>query len=161
MVPSDPELGRSPVEVIIERVRSWPGVSLGPHPYDGIEFLLGEYEFGHVHRGWESVHINYPRRMRDALIEAGETDPHPSFSESGWTSFDVADHDHDHDRESNPVDEALRLLRLSYLYRSLVRWHTPAGETALESLSVAEELAALDPNSTVRAMIEDLRMTRE
>lgn len=138
----------TPVEHLVATVSRWPGVGLGPHDYDGVEFLLGDYEVGHAHHGWESVHVNYPRRMRDALIEAGRTEEHPYFRETGWTSRSVTDH--------GGVDDGLWLLRLSYLYRSLTRRNSPAARTALAELDVEAELDALKPSEEVRTIVEDV-----
>ncbi|MFB6131549.1 MAG: luciferase family protein [Salinigranum sp.] len=142
----------TPVERVVAAVRQWPGVSLGPHPYDGVEFLLDDYEFGHVHHGWRSLHVNYPRRMRDSLIEAGETAAHPYFPNSGWTSYDV--------ETTADVDGALRLVRVSYLYRASARRGTPSGRTALEAVDVAAELDRLDVSERVRDVFEDVETAR-
>lgn len=136
----------TPVERVVDVVRRWPAVTLAPHSYDGVEFRLGDYEVGHVHHGWESVHVNYPRRMRDALLEEGRSSAHPYFSDSGWTSR----------RLSTPdgVEAALWLLRVSYCYRALTRREKPEGRAVLESVDVAAELDELDVSGTVRGIFD-------
>ena len=138
----------TPVERVVEAASDWPAVSLAPHAYDGVEFRLGDYEVGHVHHGWESVHVNYPRRMRDALIAAGRTSAHPYFSDSGWTSR----------RLSTPedVEPALWLLRVAYLYRSLTRRGKPEGRAVLESVDVVRELEDLEPGEPVRGLFDEV-----
>lgn len=138
----------TPVERVVETASRWPAVSLGPHSYDGVEFLLGDYEVGHVHHGWESVHVNYPRRMRDALVAEGRTGAHPYFSDSGWTSRRLASPD--------DVEAALWLLRVSYLYRVLTRREKPEGRTVLESVDVASELDDLGVSEAVREVFDDV-----
>lgn len=138
----------TPIERLIDAGSGWPGVTLGPHPYDGVEFLLDDYEFGHAHRGWESLHINYPRRIRDALIETGRTNAHPYFSNSGWTSRPV---DTDDDLEAGRW-----LLRVSYLYRALTRRRKPAGRAVLAGVDVETELDDLGVDGDVRAVFDDL-----
>lgn len=138
----------TPVERIIDVASGWPGVSLGPHPYNGVEFHLGDYEFGHVHHGWRSLHVNFPRRMRDALFEAGRAEPHPSFLDSGWTNHPL--------QATEDVEACRWLLRLSYLYRATTRRHTPAGEAAFEAVDVAAELDDLGVGERVRAPFEEV-----
>lgn len=142
----------TPVEQIIDAVNEWPGISLGPHPYDGIEFLLDDYEVGHVHHGWRSLHINYPRRMRDALIEQGEAERHPYFSNSGWTNHPV--------ETRADVAHARRLLRLSYLYRASVLEGNPAAAAARDEIAVTDELDELGVSGAVRDVFEDAVLER-
>lgn len=134
------------VERVVEAATDWPAVSLAPHPYDGVEFRLGDHEVGHVHHGWESVHVNYPRRMRDALIAAGRTSAHPYFSDSGWTSRRLSTPD--------DVEAALWLLRVAYLYRSLTRRERPEGRAVLESVDVAAELDELGVGEAVHGIFD-------
>jgi hypothetical protein len=138
----------TPVERVVATVRAWPGVSLASHPYDGVEFRFGEYEFGHAHYGWESVHVNYPRRMRDALVAAGRVREHPYFTDTGWTERSVA----------SPADvgAARWALRLSYLYRALTRRDNDAARTAREAVDLEAELADLDVGDAVRAVFDDV-----
>ena len=140
--------GRTPVEQVIETASQWPEVTLGPHPYDGVEFHLDDYEFGHVHHGWKSLHVNYPRRMRDALIDEGRASEHPYFSDSGWTNYQLSTHD--------GVDGGLWLLRVSYLYRALTRRRKPIGRAILEEVDVAAELDELGVSGDVRAIFDDV-----
>ena len=143
----------TPIEHIIETVLQWAGVESASHAYEGVEFCLDGYEFGHVHHGWQCLHINYPRRMRDALIEEGLTEPHRYFPETGWTNTPVVDRD--------SIDHALWLLRLSYLYRSLLRRNTAAGRVVMESIDHRAELANLDPSDQILDLYEEVFETIE
>ena len=143
---------RTPVEAVVDAVSAWPGVSLGPHEFRGREFLLGDYEFGHVHHGWQSLHVNYPRRLREHLIETDRTAAHPHFPDTGWTSFDLRRHE--------DVPDALWLLRVSYLYRALTRRRKPAGRAVVDAVDVAAELDDLDASEAVREVFADVRGAR-
>lgn len=140
--------GTTPVERLVDTASGWPGVTLGPHPYDGVEFRLEDYEFGHAHYGWESLHVNYPRRMRDSLIADRRTGEHPYFTNSGWTSYDV--------RSPEDVEDGLWLLRVSYLYRLLTRRENPAAQTARDAVDVVAELDELEVSGRVRELFEDV-----
>lgn len=149
---SDGTSNHTPVERVISVVSEWPGISLGPHPYDGIEFLLDNYEVGHVHHGWRSLHVTYPRRMRDALIEQGDAERHPYFSDSGWTNYPV--------ETREDVGHARRLLRLSYLYRMSVLEGNPAAAAARDEVDVIDELDELGVSGAVRDVFEDAVLER-
>lgn len=140
---------QSAVDQIIDTASRWPAVTRAPHPYDGVEFRLNDYEFGHVHRGWQSLHINYPRRMRDTLIEEGRTSEHRHFPNTGWTSCQV--------RSTEDVQNALWLLRVSYLYRAVTRRQKPVGQAVLAEVDVAAELADLGVSEQLRAVFDDVR----
>lgn len=139
---------RTPIEELVDVAVDWPGVTLGPHSYDGVEFHLDDYEFGHAHYGWESLHINYPRRMRDALVEEGRTGRHQYFSNSGWTNRQI--------ETSEDLEAGVWLLRLSYLYRALTRRHHPAAGAALDAVDVRAELDDLGVSETVRGLFEEV-----
>lgn len=138
----------TPVERIVETVSGWPGVNLAPHSYDGVEFRLDDYEFGHVHHGWRSLHVNYPRQIRDALIAAGRAERHPYFSDSGWTNYPV--------ETTADVAHARWLLRLSYLYRASILRENPAAQTVRDEVDIVAALAKLDPDEDVRVVVEDV-----
>ena len=140
--------GRTPVEQVVHTAKRWPAVTLGPHPFDGVEFHLDDYEFGHVHHGWESLHVNYPRRMRDALVDDGRTNEHPYFTNTGWTGRPL--------RTAGDVEDCLWLLRVSYLYRALTRREKPAGSAVLKAVDVPAELDDLGVSDPVRDVFEDV-----
>jgi hypothetical protein len=85
-------------------VSSWPGVTVHPHRFGGVEFRLGKRELGHIH-GDHLVDIPFPKRVRDELIAAGRARPHHVLPDSGWISFYL--------NESADVEKAIGLLRAS------------------------------------------------
>jgi len=91
-------------------VAGWPQVHARTHwllgdeaKVDGADFYVGQDELGHIHLGGEA-HIAVPRKLRDALIEAGRA---KAFRWSdGFVVFPI--------RKASDVSEAEALFRLSY-----------------------------------------------
>ena len=97
---------------VIERTATaWPGVSVHPHRFGGIQFDKDSHEIGHIH-GNGIVDIPFDRPSRDDLIRRGLALPHHSFPDSGWVSLPL--------REDADAARALDLLRLSYERRQRV-----------------------------------------
>ena len=90
---------------ITETVTSWPGVTVQPHRFGGVEYGIGKREIGHIH-GDHLVDIPFPKKVRDAIVAAGRARPHHILSETGWVSFYL--------RQETDVDQAIALLRESY-----------------------------------------------
>lgn len=99
-------------EAISRCVVTWDGTSLVPHRFDAIEFQLDGKEFGHYHR-FGVLDIPFPRSIRDILVHEGIAAAHRYVPDSGWVTYRV--------RTEDDAQHATRLLRLSYLYRSIVR----------------------------------------
>lgn len=129
------------VDRIVADVERWPGVETEPHRFGGVEFSLGPREVGHVHRQG-LVDINYPRRIRDALLDADETGEHHVVPDSGWTTFRVG--------TEADVERALRLLRISYLYLAATLSKTSRAPDDVREVDVADELDALDVSPAIR-----------
>jgi len=92
-------------EEIRGAARSWPGVTAGPHRFGGIEFRLGKRELGHLHgNAWAD--IPFPKAIRNALIQAGEAQPHHVLPESGWVTLPI--------RSAADVSKVIDLLPRSY-----------------------------------------------
>jgi hypothetical protein len=72
-------------QIIRDEVASWPGVTVAPHRFGGLEYLYGKKEMGHVH-GDRLADLPMPRRLRDELIAAGRAQPHHVLPETGWVS---------------------------------------------------------------------------
>ena len=138
----------SPVEQVIAAVGEWPGVTTGPHRFNAVEFLLDDYEIGHIHRDGGTLDVNFPRRMRDALVEEGRTGEHHFVPESGWTTYRV--------RSAEDVDGGRWLLRVSYLYRALTQRRKPVGQAVLSEVDLAAELDDLGVSDAVRALFENV-----
>jgi predicted DNA-binding protein (MmcQ/YjbR family) len=92
-------------QVITQAVSAWEGVAQSPHRFGATAFYVGRIEVGHVH-GDALVDIPFTRSVRDALVDAGDAEPHHFLPSSGWVS--VVLHGPD------DVDRAIRLLRRAY-----------------------------------------------
>lgn len=90
---------------IEQQVLIWDGVTAHPHRFGGAEYRLGRREIGHIH-GDYLVDIPFPSTVRNAVIEAGEAQPHHVLPNSGWVSFYI--------REPGDVDRAIELLKRSF-----------------------------------------------
>ena len=90
----------------IEReLLGWPGVSLQPHRFGGVEFQVNNHEIGHLH-GSHLADLPFPIKLRNELIAAGRAQPHHILPETGWVSFYI-------DSYTN-VPALLELFRLNY-----------------------------------------------
>jgi hypothetical protein len=118
------------IDRVIEQVLTWPDVTMAPHQFDSVEFQLDGTEFGHLNRSGR-LDVPFVRRIRNALVDEGAADAHPWVPNSGWLTFDVGG--------SDDADNAVYLLRLSYLYRTIV---TRGGDVDFEALR--RELDSLD-----------------
>jgi hypothetical protein len=91
---------------LIEReVASWPGVTVRPHRFGGVEFHVHQHEIGHLH-GNRLADLPFPVRMRQELVAAGRALPHHILPDTGWVSFSI--------RGAEDVPAALALFRLNY-----------------------------------------------
>jgi hypothetical protein len=86
-------------------VLSWPGVTVRPHRFGGVEYRLGARELGHVH-GDHLVDIPFPTRVRDEIVAAGLAEPHHILPDTGWVSLYL--------RAPSDVEVAIELLRRSF-----------------------------------------------
>ena len=90
----------------IEReVASWPGVSVLPHRFGGIEFKMGRRELGHLH-GSRLADLPFPVRIREQLVATGKAEPHHILPQSGWVSVYI--------RGEEDVENVIASFRLSY-----------------------------------------------
>lgn len=137
-----------PVNQVVEVASTWPQITVGPHRFNAVEFLLDDYEIGHIHRSGGTLDVNFPKRMRDALIEEGRTSEHHVVPNSGWTTYRV--------RTEDDVEAGLWLLRVSYLYRALTQRRKPVGQGVLEAVDVGAELDDLGVSDRVRAIFDNV-----
>ena len=142
---SQREVVAETVDSLIDEVSGWDGVDAGEHRFGGTEFRVGPREIGHVH-AWGMLDIAYLKKLRDVLVDEGETGVHHLLTESGWTTYMI--------ESADDYEHARWLLRLSYLYHVKIAKKTPAGEEELAGVDVDAELAALDPSEAVRAAFE-------
>jgi hypothetical protein len=96
---------RSPGEAIQREVAGWPGVTVAPHQFGGVELRYGRKELGHLH-GDRLADLPFPRRVRDELVTAGRAAPHHVLPESGWVSRWIAG--------PEDVEDVVALFRMQY-----------------------------------------------
>jgi hypothetical protein len=94
------------------------GVTSSVHRFGGTEYKLGKREIGHVHacvpeyrtsacrHGNYLVDIPFPMKIRNAIIENGEAEPHHILPDSGWVSVFI--------RNESDIERAISLLKKSY-----------------------------------------------
>ncbi len=94
------------IATMIEReVRSWPGVTVEPHRFGGVEFQVNNHEIGHLH-GSRQADLPFPVRVRKELIATDRAAPHHILPETGWVTFYI--------RGADDVAGAIELFRLNY-----------------------------------------------
>lgn len=90
---------------ITQAVTGWEGVSVQPHRFGGVEYVIGKREVGHIH-GEHMVDIPFPKKVRDEIVATGRAQPHHLLPETGWVSFYL--------RQESDVEQAIALLQESY-----------------------------------------------
>src|SRR4029079_13068066 len=73
---------------ITREVSNWPGVTVTPHRFGGVEFRVGRRELGHLH-GNRLADLPFPRSVREELVASGRAQTHHVLPESGWVSFPI------------------------------------------------------------------------
>ena len=92
-------------EDIRTEVERWPGVTVEPHRFGGIEFRVERREIGHLHGDW-LADIPFPKTIREELVNAGRAERHHVLPDSGWISRYI--------RNAEDVADVIALLRLAY-----------------------------------------------
>ena len=90
---------------ITREVSAWKGVTVAPHRFGGVEFLVGRRELGHLH-GSRLADLPFPVRVREQLVAEGKAQPHHILPDSGWVSVAI--------RSAADVPAVVALFRLSY-----------------------------------------------
>ena len=90
---------------ITNAVTAWEGVTVAPHRFGGVEYVIGKREIGHIH-GDHMVDIPLPKKAHDEIVAAGRAQPHHILPETGWISFYL--------RQEADVEKAIALLRESF-----------------------------------------------
>ena len=96
---------RGAQDSITRAVTSWAGVTIHPHRFGGVEYVIGKREIGHIH-GDHLVDIPFPKKVRDEIVTTGRAQPHHILPETGWVSFYL--------REQDDIDKVIALLHESY-----------------------------------------------
>jgi hypothetical protein len=127
------------VEQVVQAVATWDDVVVEPHRFGGQEFKVGQVEIGHVHRGG-LVDVPFTRAIRQQLVIEEQAQPHHILPDSGWISFTM--------RQPADVEQALWLLRLSYVQKGLRRSRDAAHKVTLQHL-----LDRLHLNDSLRSLV--------
>lgn len=90
---------------ITQAVTAWAGVTVAPHRFGGVEYVIGKREIGHIH-GDSMVDIPFPKKVRDEIVAAERAQPHHLLPETGWVSFYL--------RQDEDVEQAITLLNENY-----------------------------------------------
>ncbi|NWF70785.1 MAG: DUF5519 family protein [Chloroflexi bacterium] len=131
---------------IVHQVTSWDGITAQPHRFGGTEFNIGQVEIGHIH-GSHMLDVPFTVKIRESLVAAGEAHPHHLLHASGWISFYL--------RKDADVQQAIKLLRLSYLQKRLRR-ADPTTRAAYE-----QEIAALPISAALKNALLARRAERQ
>jgi len=92
-------------EMITNVVTGWEGVTVQPHRFGGVEYVIGRREIGHIH-GDRLLDIPFPKKVRDEIVNQGRAQAHHILPESGWVSFYLS--------QPEDVGQAIALLNESY-----------------------------------------------
>ncbi len=95
----------SVAQQIEQEILNWPHVEAVPHRFGGTEFRVHGHEIGHLH-GSRLADLPFPRRVRNALVEAGRAAAHHVLPDSGWVSYYI--------RGAEEVSTVVDLFRLNY-----------------------------------------------
>lgn len=97
---------------LTERAGAWEHVSLAPHSDRAVAFRLGSATIGVLHHDG-LLEVPVPMPVRTVLIEEGMATPNEARPEADWVAARL--------RVEEDVETTALLLRLSYLYRRLLR----------------------------------------
>ncbi|MFC6764523.1 luciferase family protein [Natrinema soli] len=135
-------------EQVIETVSSWPEITTGNGRFNSTTFQIEGRDIGHVH-SWGPVDIGYPQPLRNQLVAEKHTEKHHVVPDSNATTF--------HIEAADDVEQAIVLLRLSYLYQILVLQKRGDGDAELTAIDVNDELAGMEMSEDIRTIFEDIR----
>jgi hypothetical protein len=105
------------VTELTEQAGSWRHVTLAPHSRHAVAFRLEEVVLGILHYDG-LLEVPVPAPIRTPLLAEGLAVPQPARSTADWVARSL--------HTDEDVDPATLLLRLSYLYRRLLRSRDPA-----------------------------------
>jgi len=131
---------------LIDRVRDWTDVTLVPHPDDAVAVRLGDTTIGILQKGGQ-LEVPMPQPIRTVLIEEDFAVVANSRSDPDWVAAPV--------EKAGDVEAAALLLRLSYLYRRVLR---SSDHVAFRHIRV--ELAHYDLPETLTVIYETMLTKR-
>ena len=122
------------VTALTEHARTWADVTLTPHPTRAVAFQIDDAVIGVLqHDGWLDVPV--PPPIRTVLVNENLAIAAPGRPDADWVSSRV--------KTAEDVRPATLLLRLSYLYRRLLRSPDAA---ALQRIKVELDQYVLSPS---------------
>jgi Family of unknown function (DUF5519) len=92
-------------QTIVQKIHEWPGVTIEPNRFGGVEFLVNEKEMGHLH-GERLADLPFPVEIKKSLVSSGQALPHHIYPESGWVSYWI--------RNSEDIPAVIHLFKLQY-----------------------------------------------
>lgn len=100
----------APVARLISTARTWADVTVHPHPSARLTFRVGPVRIGRLHPD-NALSVPLPAPVRTVLLDHGLA--HPDSTGPDWVARPL--------RHPDDLPDATQLLRLSYLYRRLLR----------------------------------------
>ena len=114
--PAPPSPPSALVTALTEQARGWRHVTLAPHSPRAVAFRLGDAVIGVLHHDGR-LDVPVPPPLRTVVLEEAVAGPHPTRPDADWVSLPLQDPD--------DLTAVTLLLRLSYLYRRLLRSRHP------------------------------------
>lgn len=136
----------SSISELLDRVRDWADVTLVPHPEDAVAVRLGETTIGILSRDGR-LEVPMPQPIRTVLVEEEIAEAETGRPDPDWVARPV--------RSSADVDAAALLLRLSYLYRRVLR-----STDQVDFRHIRVELAHYDLPETLSVIYETMLTKR-
>ena len=122
---------------IADIVRKWEGVEVTTHRFGGVEFRVDRREIGHLH-GSRQADLNFPVRVRRALVASGRAEAHHTLPRTGWVSYRI--------RSENDIPAVLELFRMNYNRLRGAVWQDPSmqmmGQPVMLDSSIGDDLQA-------------------
>jgi hypothetical protein len=137
-------IAQSVEETIVSQVTEWEGAETAEKRGGRMEFRFGGRSFGHVDDDG-SLDLPVSTALREALVATGRTHPHPTYTRTGWTTFDIG--------SEADIEAAVRLLRLSYVHRVLDASHDDGRASLADGIDIETELTAFDADEGVRDVL--------
>lgn len=117
MTAASPDRPTAAATRLTQTVQNWAGVTVHPHPNASLTFRLDRATIG-VLRAENTLAVPLPSPIRTVLLDHGLAGPPHEPDVPDWVSLSLG--------QSEDLAPATRLLRLSYLYRHLLRARDPA-----------------------------------